>query len=50
MEDDSIDMVISHFDMGYLVTLPPRGLGRRHGASMSQPPENPAARHVLVTG
>jgi len=28
MGDDSIDMGISHIDMGYLVTLPCRALGK----------------------
>jgi hypothetical protein len=28
MRDDSIDTVISHFDMGYLVTLVPTGFAQ----------------------
>jgi len=43
MGDDSIDMVISHIDMGYLVTL----VGRRGGQSVVVPTRVSAALSAL---
>jgi len=48
MGDDSIDMVISHIDMGYLVTLnascsPHQGLERRHHAAVRRSPRQSRA-------
>jgi len=54
MRDDSIDVVISHVDMGYLVTLDPPGpalrvSGVQEGAARSELKRgHPSAQHHLV--